>query len=82
MGKIGFGWVWIGFGLGLDRLWIGFGLGLDWVWVFCVCLDKCHCKSLSYPVLQTGGASENWVRLAFLIVFEIRWDFLGRWRGM
>jgi hypothetical protein len=56
--------VWIGFGLGLVWDWIGFGSGLDWVCFFFVFLDKCHCKFLSYPVLQTVGSSENWVWMA------------------
>ena len=85
MGRIG--GMQIGFGLGSDRVWIGFGLGLvwvcigfgsgsDWVRIFCVFLDNCHCKSLSYQVLQTVGASENWVRMVYLIVFHIRGDSL------
>ena len=72
----------VGFGSGLDWVCIGFGSGLEWVWIFCVFLVTSHCKSLSYQVLHLVGSSGNWVRLAFLIVFEIRWDFLARWRGM
>ncbi len=63
--KLGSYWVWIGFGLGLDRVWIGFGLGSDWVWIFCVFLDRSHCKSLSYQVLQVVGSVGNWVRFAY-----------------
>ncbi len=62
--KLGLDRVWIGFELGLDWVCIGFALGLDWVCFFCVFLDNCHCKSLSYPALQSVGSAGNWVCLA------------------
>ena len=32
---------------------------------FFVFLVGCHCKSLSYPVLQVVRSFENWVRFAY-----------------
>ncbi len=61
--KLGSYWVRIGFDLGLDWVRIGFGSGLYWVCFFCVFLVNCHCKSLSYQVLQSGHSFENWVCL-------------------
>ena len=80
MGKIGFCvglyWVCLGVVLGLYWVCIGFGSGLNWVCFFCVFLDRSHCNSLSYQVLQTVGASENWVCLAYKSIVRDRILFL------